>query len=89
MEIRSSRQDLGISQSRLARLAGVSRFKVCTFELGSGSLSKDEHRRLEQALLNEAERLRALSTKVELSLGEEAAQANTGAELGEGDGRGR
>jgi hypothetical protein len=49
---------LGISQSRLARLSEVSRFKICVFELGSGSLTADEQSRVREALRAEAERLR-------------------------------
>jgi hypothetical protein len=52
---------LGVSQSKLARLSGVSRFKICLFELGDGSLTSDEQIRIREALLVEAERLRQIS----------------------------
>lgn len=56
----SHRKALGLTQSKLARLAEVSRFKLCTFELGGGSLSANEHTRLLRALETEAARLRNL-----------------------------
>jgi predicted transcriptional regulator len=60
MDLRSDRSKLGISQSKLARLAGVSRFKICMYELDGGSLTPDEHSRIREALLGEANRLRNL-----------------------------
>jgi predicted transcriptional regulator len=48
--LKVSRLALGVSQSKLARLSGVARFKICTFELGSRSLSSEEQRRIELAL---------------------------------------
>jgi hypothetical protein len=56
---------LGLSQSRLARLSGVSRFKICTYELGNGALSQDEQNRIREALQAEAERLRSISIQSE------------------------
>lgn len=38
---REHRIALGISQSRLARLSGVSRFKICTNELGDAALTEE------------------------------------------------
>jgi hypothetical protein len=49
-----------MSQTRLARRASVSRFKLCMFELGDGTLTADEEGRISQALQAEADRLRAL-----------------------------
>jgi predicted transcriptional regulator len=66
MKLRADRSALGISQSRLARLSGVSRFKICTFELGSGVLNKDELDRIKSALLAEADRLRTVSRQINL-----------------------
>lgn len=63
-DLRSHRGVLGISQSRLARLSGVSRFKICLFELGDGKLTDVEHAKLRAALQTEAERLRSLSTSI-------------------------
>jgi hypothetical protein len=48
-------------------MSGVSRFKICTFELGSGSLSAEEQELLRKALHNEANRLRSVSNQVDLS----------------------
>ena len=74
MNLRAHRYALGISQSRLARLSGVSRFKICTYELGDGSLSAEQGRRIRQALQAEADRLRDLSLQIE----QESAAANGG-----------
>jgi predicted transcriptional regulator len=65
MSLRGHRNALGISQSRLARLSGVSRFKICTFELGSGSLTAAEQGRIRESLQSEAERLRNISVPTE------------------------
>jgi len=66
MNLRAHRSALGISQSKLARMSGVSRFKICTFELGSGSLSEDERERIGKALRAEVDRLRNISTQIDL-----------------------
>jgi transcriptional regulator with XRE-family HTH domain len=71
MRLRLKRNALGISQSRLARLSGVSRFKICTYELGGGSLSQDERQRVHAALLAEADRLRSLPGRIKLTTPEE------------------
>jgi hypothetical protein len=55
----------------LARLAGVSRFKICMYELDGGSLTPDEHNRIREALLGEANRLRSLSLSIDLGAQEE------------------
>lgn len=54
-------------------MSSVSRFKICTFELGSGSLSEDEQERIQKALHAEADRLRSLPTQIDL--GRHAPQA--------------
>jgi len=64
--LKSHRNALGISQSKLARLSGVSRFKICTFELGDNSLTLDEQHRIKAALETEVERLRNLATRIDL-----------------------
>jgi predicted transcriptional regulator len=61
LNLRIRRSVLGISQSKLARISGVSRFKICTFELGGGSLSEQECQRIMTALETEAVRIRAIS----------------------------
>jgi predicted transcriptional regulator len=64
--LRIQRNALGISQSRLARLTGVSRFKICTYELGDGPLTLEEQNRIREALQAEAERLRTIATQIDL-----------------------
>jgi predicted transcriptional regulator len=61
------RNVLGISQSKLARLSGVSRFKICTFELGGGALSPEDQERIKIALEGEAARLRTVASTVKFS----------------------
>jgi len=58
--LRSHRNTLRLSQTRLAKLAGVSRFKICLFELGDGELTEEEKGRIHTALEAEAQRLRSL-----------------------------
>ena len=65
--LRFYREALRISQIRLARLSGVSRFKICTFELGDSSLSPDEQERIRRALEAEAERVRSISVEIDFS----------------------
>ena len=65
MNLRGTRLALRISQSRLARLSGVSRFKICLYELGDGSLSEEEQRCIRKALQAETDRLRSLPENVE------------------------
>jgi predicted transcriptional regulator len=67
MDLRQNRQALGLSQSKLARLSRVSRFKICTFELGGCSLTADQQSRIREALCAEALRLRNVSANVELA----------------------
>ena len=68
MNLRADRSALGISQSRLARLSGVSRFKICTFELGSGALNPNELDRIKTALRAEADRLHSVSRQIDFGL---------------------
>jgi transcriptional regulator with XRE-family HTH domain len=51
-------EKLGISQSKLARMSGVSRLKICTYELGSSLLTTAEQGRIHESLQAEADRLR-------------------------------
>lgn len=60
-DLRSHRGVLGISQSKLARLSGVSRFNICQFELGAGKLTSAEQQLIRQALQREAARLRNIT----------------------------
>jgi predicted transcriptional regulator len=66
MNLRLQRSALGISQSKLARISGVSRLKICTYELGGESLTPEEHGRVREALLNETNRLCNLPTAIGL-----------------------
>jgi transcriptional regulator with XRE-family HTH domain len=59
-QLRFNREALRLSQSHLARLSGVSRFKICLYELGDRELSADELARIGAALIAETERLRQL-----------------------------
>jgi predicted transcriptional regulator len=65
MNLRRNRTTLGLSQSRLARLSGVSRFKICTYELGDCALTATEQTRIREALRTEAERFRNLVPEIE------------------------
>jgi len=67
MNLRGARLALGMSQSRLARLANVSRFKICTHELGDTELNPAEQDRVREALLGEAERFRNVVPRVEFA----------------------
>jgi predicted transcriptional regulator len=65
MNLPAYRHVLGISQSRLARLSGVSRFKICTYELGDTVLTADEQGRIRRALEAEADRLRSITVQID------------------------
>jgi predicted transcriptional regulator len=62
IKLRSRRETLGVSQSKLARISGVSRFKICMFELGGGTLSPEECQRIKFALETEAARIRSIAS---------------------------
>jgi predicted transcriptional regulator len=66
IDVRAHRTALGTSQSKLARLAHVSRFKLANFELGGGSLTAEEQQRICDALRFEAARLRLASSQIDL-----------------------
>lgn len=76
--LRGLRIYLWMSQGRLARLAGVSRFKLCTFELGDPSLSEAEQRLIPEALVTEVERLRTISTDIEFDEGSSKQEGRRG-----------
>jgi predicted transcriptional regulator len=73
--LKSFRTALAISQSKLARLSGVSRFKICTFELGGGYLTADEQHRISIALTREAARLGLAAAQVNVQELEKADSA--------------
>jgi DNA-binding transcriptional regulator YiaG len=54
-ELKTLRTSIGLSQSALARLSGVPRWKINTFELGGGSLSGDESHMLRCVLQVQAQ----------------------------------
>jgi transcriptional regulator with XRE-family HTH domain len=60
--LRTGRETLGISQSRLARISGVSRYRISTFEMGGGPLKPDECQRIKVALETEAARIRSVTS---------------------------
>ena len=62
IKLRSRREALGISQSKLSRISDVSRFKICMFELGGGSLNAEECQRIKSALEAEAARIRSVTS---------------------------
>lgn len=65
MNLRTNRNKLRISQSRLASLAGVSRFKICLYELNEGTLTSRELQLIRCAFHAEAERLRGAADTVD------------------------
>jgi predicted transcriptional regulator len=73
MDLRSHRKALKMSQSKLARLSGVSRFKICLFELGDGPLAAEEQDRIRVALQVERNRLRDLAANIDFGPSEQAA----------------
>jgi|ERR1035437_3679423 transcriptional regulator with XRE-family HTH domain len=79
MNLQSLRSALGISQSRLARLSRVSRFRLCMYELGDGSLTPAEQARIEEALRAEAARFQRVLADLEL---DQLRSAGTAAEAG-------
>lgn len=70
MDLRANRNKLQISQSRLASLAGVSRFKICLYELNEGTLTSQELRLIHYAFHAEAKRLRSVADAVDLDQAE-------------------
>lgn len=62
--LRAQRNAPRISQNRLARLSGVSRFKICTYEVGDGVLTSTEQTKIGEALRAEADRLRNFPTRI-------------------------
>jgi hypothetical protein len=81
--LRGNRIVLGVSQSKLARLSGVSRFKICLFELGDGSLTADEQIRIREALQAEAERLRQVFSPLRHWLDWETGMTKSSLNLGQ------
>jgi predicted transcriptional regulator len=63
LDLRQRRSELRLSQSQLARLSGVSRFKICLHELGDRRLTDEEVASVQDALRLEVSRLAALSDR--------------------------
>lgn len=61
MNLKNRRNALHLSQSRLARLSGVSRFHICLHELGDKALCQEDLARVANAIRQEAQRLHKLS----------------------------
>jgi len=61
MYLKKDRLGLGISRSCLARLSGVSRFKLYVHEMGDKLLSAEDQTRVRGAIRKEAARLLELS----------------------------
>jgi len=64
---RSQRIALGVSQSKLARLTGVPRLRICLAELGDSKLTEDEQNKIRAALRAEADRLQNVAANIDLS----------------------
>lgn len=65
MDLKDKRVRLKLSQLRLARRAGVSRFKLCLYELGEGTLNPREIALLESAIAEETRRVKRMLGEVE------------------------
>ncbi len=63
-ELKRDRAVLGLSQSRLARLAQLPRFKIVFFELEDRPLSEDDQVRVRAALRAEAQRLKQMASQI-------------------------
>lgn len=56
-DLRQSRMTFRLSQSELARIAGVPRIKICLHELGDRHLNPLEEKQVRDAIRREAARL--------------------------------
>jgi predicted transcriptional regulator len=63
-DLQSRRLRLNLSQSHLARISGVSRYKICLHELGDLQLSPEERERIDRAIGAEICRLQAMLNTV-------------------------
>ena len=76
-ELKRARVALRLSQSALARLAGVPRVHVCLHELGDRPLNPQEEDKIQKALEWEAERLRGVDIALPLMHNEGHEQTQT------------
>lgn len=68
MDLKALRNRLRISQTRLAQLSDVGRFKIALYELGEGKLTDEEESRIESALRDEARRISTEMTSFQQGL---------------------
>jgi predicted transcriptional regulator len=71
-QLKQDRAALGLSQSRLARLSQLPRFKIVFFELGDRPLSEEDRVRVRTALRAEARRLAGMATEIGRELAAES-----------------
>jgi transcriptional regulator with XRE-family HTH domain len=57
-DLKRKREALRLSQSALARIAGIPRVRICLYELGDRQLTGEEQNQINAAIQREAERLR-------------------------------
>jgi plasmid maintenance system antidote protein VapI len=75
--LRLFRISIGVSQSGLARISGVQRWKINAFELGDIKLSDDELRKLRAAFQTQLDRLHNLPANMDLAgFSDRAGQTN-------------
>jgi plasmid maintenance system antidote protein VapI len=65
-EMRSLRTSIGVSQSGLARMSGVQRWRINAFELGDMDLSDEDLHKLEVAFQSHLDRLHNLPSSLDL-----------------------
>jgi predicted transcriptional regulator len=63
-DLKTVRNSVHLSQSRLARLAGVSRYKICLHEMGELELASEELKRIDQAISDEVAKFQLALSKV-------------------------
>jgi hypothetical protein len=66
-DLKSKRLGMRLSQSELARLAHVSRWRLWASEHGSCTLTPDEEDRIQEALRREAVRLNAVFQNIDVA----------------------
>ena len=64
MDLKTYRLARRISQSALARMAGVHRSRIWAFEIGEGDLSPEEQERIRIALRDESARLKSIPDEI-------------------------
>ena len=64
-KLKTQRNLLKLSQSKLSQLSQVSRFKIVLYELGEGKLTDEEQRRIQEAIRSQALRFRETLAEIE------------------------